>query len=76
MSKLLSSATKASILLASSGSYICQDKEWAEFLVSSRQHTHTTGLNRVYGMRGEGVRVERNREGRERRGGEEDKGNV
>ena len=27
-------------------------------------------------MRGEGVRVERNREGRERRGGEEDKGNV
>ena len=27
-------------------------------------------------MRGEGVRVERNGEGRERTGGEEDKGNV
>ena len=68
MNKLLSSATKASILLASSGSYICQDKKWVRVPSEIPDSTHTPQGLTGYGMRGEGS--EWRGTGREGRGGE------
>ena len=68
MSKLLSSATKASILSARSGSYICQDKEWVRVPSEIPDSTHTPQGLTGYGMRGEGS--EWRGTGREGRGGE------